>query len=89
MRKNGRILFDRPKPTVGCSASGGRRRITFKSIQSLKRNILYRLMLFILHLSVFLTPGVTRQSHWPDPDLKPAGIYTYLSTDFRGQREGK
>jgi ADP-dependent phosphofructokinase/glucokinase len=25
-RKNGRILFDRPKPTVGCSASGRRRR---------------------------------------------------------------
>jgi hypothetical protein len=24
--KNGRILFDRPKPTVGCSASGRRRR---------------------------------------------------------------
>jgi hypothetical protein len=24
--KNGRILFDRPKPTVGCSASGTRRR---------------------------------------------------------------
>jgi hypothetical protein len=24
--KNGRILFDRPKPTAGCSASGGRRR---------------------------------------------------------------
>jgi hypothetical protein len=24
--KNGRILFDRPKPTVGCSASGKRRR---------------------------------------------------------------
>jgi hypothetical protein len=24
-RKNGRILFDRPKPTVGCSASGRRR----------------------------------------------------------------
>jgi hypothetical protein len=23
--KNGRILFDRPKPTVGCSASGRRR----------------------------------------------------------------
>jgi hypothetical protein len=23
MGKNGRILFDRPKPTVGCSASGG------------------------------------------------------------------
>jgi hypothetical protein len=22
--KNGRILFDRPKPTVGCSASGRR-----------------------------------------------------------------
>jgi hypothetical protein len=21
-RKNGRILFDRPKPTVGCSANG-------------------------------------------------------------------
>jgi hypothetical protein len=27
MGKNGRILFDRPKPTVGCSASGRRRRI--------------------------------------------------------------
>jgi hypothetical protein len=25
-RKHGRILFDRPKPTVGCSASGRRRR---------------------------------------------------------------
>jgi hypothetical protein len=25
--KNGRILFDRPKPTVGCSASGRRRKI--------------------------------------------------------------
>jgi hypothetical protein len=24
--KNGRIFFDRPKPTVGCSASGRRRR---------------------------------------------------------------
>jgi hypothetical protein len=28
--KNGRILFDRPKPTVGCSASG-RRRIPLKA----------------------------------------------------------
>jgi hypothetical protein len=26
MGQNGRILFDRPKPTVGCSASGRRRR---------------------------------------------------------------
>ena len=25
-RKNGRILFDRPKPTVGCSDNGRRRR---------------------------------------------------------------
>jgi hypothetical protein len=25
-KKNGRILFDRPKTTVGCSASGRRRR---------------------------------------------------------------
>jgi len=25
-RKNGRTLFDRPKPTVGCSANGRRRR---------------------------------------------------------------
>jgi hypothetical protein len=24
--KNGRILYDRPKPTVGCSASGRRKR---------------------------------------------------------------
>jgi hypothetical protein len=27
MGKNGRILFDRPKPIAGCSASGRRRRI--------------------------------------------------------------
>jgi hypothetical protein len=27
--KNGRILFGRPKPTVGCSASGRRRRRYF------------------------------------------------------------
>jgi hypothetical protein len=28
--KNGRILFDRPKPTTGCSANGRRRRnVTF------------------------------------------------------------
>jgi ABC-type Fe3+ transport system permease subunit len=26
MGKSGRILFDRPKPTAGCSASGRRRR---------------------------------------------------------------
>jgi len=25
-KKNGRILFDRPKPTVGCSVNGRRRR---------------------------------------------------------------
>ena len=27
-KKNGRILFDRPKPTVGCSANG-RRKVVF------------------------------------------------------------
>jgi hypothetical protein len=27
MGKNGRILFDRPKPTVGSSASGRRRSV--------------------------------------------------------------
>jgi hypothetical protein len=26
MGKNGRILFDRPKPTAGCSASGRRKK---------------------------------------------------------------
>jgi hypothetical protein len=26
MGKNGRILFDRPKPTAGCSTSGIRKR---------------------------------------------------------------
>jgi len=26
-RKNGRTLFDRPNPTVGCSANGKRKRI--------------------------------------------------------------
>jgi len=28
--KNGRTLFDRPKPTVGCSANGRRRRYFFR-----------------------------------------------------------
>jgi len=31
-RKNGRTLFDRPKPTVGCSANGRRRRICRKQL---------------------------------------------------------
>jgi hypothetical protein len=30
--KNGRTLFDRPKPTVGCSADGRRRRINLFTI---------------------------------------------------------
>jgi hypothetical protein len=28
MGKNGRILFDRPKPTAGCSVSGRRKILT-------------------------------------------------------------
>jgi hypothetical protein len=35
MGKNGRILFDRPKPTAGCSASGRRIRR-----RSMNKNIL-------------------------------------------------
>jgi hypothetical protein len=31
-RKNGRILFDRPKPTVGCSANGRRRYICIYTV---------------------------------------------------------
>jgi hypothetical protein len=34
LEKNGRILFDRPKPTVGCSASGRRRRIFSLNLSS-------------------------------------------------------
>jgi hypothetical protein len=30
--KNGRIFFDRPKPTTGCSANGRRRRTFFLNI---------------------------------------------------------
>jgi len=30
-RKKGGTFFDRPKPTVGCSANGRRRRIVFNS----------------------------------------------------------
>jgi hypothetical protein len=30
IEKNGRILFDRPKSTVGCSANGRRRRRIFE-----------------------------------------------------------
>jgi len=32
--KNGRTLFDRPKPTVGCSANGRRRRRRRKWIKA-------------------------------------------------------
>jgi hypothetical protein len=35
--KSGRILFDRPKPTVGCSASGRRRRRTIRRIRGRRR----------------------------------------------------
>jgi len=33
--KNGRILFDRPKPTVGCSANGRRRSILYNIVHIL------------------------------------------------------
>jgi hypothetical protein len=35
--KNGRILFDRPKPTVGCSANGRRRRMRRRRRRRRKR----------------------------------------------------
>jgi hypothetical protein len=35
--KNGRILFDRPKPTLGCSVSGRRRRTITKCVVTLRR----------------------------------------------------
>jgi hypothetical protein len=35
-RKNGRILFDRPKPTAGCSASGREFGIPKKLIRLIK-----------------------------------------------------
>jgi hypothetical protein len=34
--KNGRILFDRPKPTVDCSASGRKRRSVYISLLCVK-----------------------------------------------------
>jgi hypothetical protein len=37
--KNGRILFDRPKPTVGCSASGRRRLSTSSLMMVEDRNM--------------------------------------------------
>jgi hypothetical protein len=36
--KNGRILFDRPKPTVGSSASGRRRR-NAQLVETVSNNI--------------------------------------------------
>jgi hypothetical protein len=40
-KKIGRILFDRPKPTVGCRASGRRRRIyIYIYIQGVKEQFL-------------------------------------------------
>ena len=35
--KNGRTLFDRPKPTVGCSANGRRRFIAYPTITAERR----------------------------------------------------
>jgi hypothetical protein len=34
-RENGRILFDRPKPAAGCSASGGRKRSRWKTLEKI------------------------------------------------------
>jgi hypothetical protein len=44
--KNGRILFDRPKPTVGCSASGRRRSMNALGL-ILTANGIYRLLLIM------------------------------------------
>jgi hypothetical protein len=41
MGNNGRILFDRPKPTAGCSASG-RRRIRWKEEMSETRRVSFQ-----------------------------------------------
>jgi hypothetical protein len=30
--KNGELLFDRPKPTAGCSANGRRKKLLFKQV---------------------------------------------------------
>jgi hypothetical protein len=49
MGKNGRIFFDRPKPTVGCSASGRKRRRskTNQMHQFLKLFIYFELTLYM------------------------------------------
>jgi hypothetical protein len=47
--KNGRILFDRPKPTVGCSASG-RRMVRMGYLRT-----------FVLRL---LSAGISRRLIW-------------------------
>jgi hypothetical protein len=39
--KNGRIFFDRPKPTVGCSASGRRRRVAYIIYVIIKYNFTF------------------------------------------------
>jgi hypothetical protein len=43
MGKNGRILFDRPKPTVGCSVSGRRRINNFNIILPSEMKVKLRL----------------------------------------------
>jgi hypothetical protein len=48
--KNGRILFDRPKPTVGCSASGRRRR----SYPNLIIAIIMKIILYLSDLLLYV-----------------------------------
>jgi hypothetical protein len=48
--QNRRTLFDRPKPTTGCSANGRRRRI----YQQLYKHFLFLLPHLILHVCVCL-----------------------------------
>jgi len=45
-RKNGEVLFDRPKPTAGCSADG-RRRISFSRITLPREGCLFVCFFFV------------------------------------------
>ena len=40
--KNGRTLFDRPKPTVGCSANGRRRLMSLSTMWSILEALLWK-----------------------------------------------
>jgi hypothetical protein len=63
--KNGRTLFDRPKPTVGCSANGRRRRRRSRMMMMMMMIIIIIIIIIKLVITLNATSllSVIRQSY--------------------------